>query len=117
MGTHTVLYSYEDMTTNCTQYDSLIFVVDCTLGIAENETASISLYPNPANESVSLDLGAMNSKKAVIRVYDASGRLMLTQSSDGNAVQKIDVSQLGNGTYMLHIDGETSARKLFVVSK
>jgi len=117
MGTHTVLYTYLDEVSGCQNYDSVVYVIDCTLGLEESETAGISIYPNPAKELLSVDLGTINSTLATFTIYDASGRSMLTQSSNGSAVQQLDVSQLGNGTYLLLLNGETIVRKLFMISK
>jgi len=117
MGTHTVLYTYMDAVTQCENYDSLVYVVDCFVGLEEQTTAQIGLYPNPAKEIMNIDLGTMNSATVTFRVFDAAGRLMLTQQSDGTSLQQLDVSTLGQGTYLLHVSGDTEARKLFAVSK
>jgi hypothetical protein len=62
-------------------------------------------YPNPASSTLNIDLeaGSAGSTKAYdIRLYDEQGNLQRQSTTKGGTVQ-IDVSNLPNGTYFLHI--------------
>lgn len=63
----------------------------------EEEDMTISIYPNPATDVVSI-----NSEKAInqIDVYDANGRLVTTYTNVNNT---INVKNLANGIYMLNV--------------
>jgi len=64
----------------------------------------ILLYPNPAGDQVSLEL-PFTSEEKVIRVFDINGRTVYeSQGLPGSQTQeKIDLSQLGEGIYVLHV--------------
>jgi len=71
-----------------------------TLGIINTGITSGSVYPNPANGLLNLELeGTKNSGNT--RLYDLSGRLLREWNLDGNASMKLDVSDIHPGTYIL----------------
>ena len=82
------------------------------VGIALVEMSSVSLYPNPANTTVTID-GIEG--QARVTVVDMNGRV----TGEWNVVNgklTIDVSQLAKGAYFVRIAGEKAAtvRKLIV---
>ena len=70
---------------------------DPNTGISVNtEESSISVYPNPANDSF-----VMITKGNVwMRIFDVHGKLML-QKSKCSASETIDISGFSNGIYFL----------------
>lgn len=75
-----------------------------SLGVADSaaKASSISLYPNPAVDFVSIKSESAISK---VEVYDISGK-KIQVNLDGN---KMDVRNLNSGTYIINI--ETKAGK------
>ncbi len=71
-------------------------------GIAENENARVSIYPNPASDKLFID---NTTEYSSVAVYDYNGRLVLQQAKTSNSV---DVSTLPCGTYTLQL---TNANK------
>ena len=67
-----------------------------------------NLYPNPAKNFVNLALGNFEAK-AMVRVYDISGALVLEKRLNNKSQQQIQISSLPKGIY--HISVETSKRK------
>lgn len=64
---------------------------------------AISLYPNPANDLVTINNGS-NSILDAIRVYDMNGRMVKQiQIREAGSDQTINVSDLSTGIYMIHI--------------
>ncbi|AZA73161.1 S8 family peptidase [Chryseobacterium indoltheticum] len=61
--------------------------------------SGVNIYPNPAKTFVTVDLG--KNYKAKITIIDASGRLVKTL--DINSKDKVNVSGLVKGTYLLDI--------------
>jgi hypothetical protein len=75
-----------------------------TRDLEEDDSGSLSIYPNPAREELNIRLAEGAS---VINVYSITGRLMLSQNV--TAVQeKVDISKLQPGTYFIavEVDGE-----------
>jgi len=82
-------------------------------GIAENQIASYSLYPNPTRDYIRL---SGIDQQTQINVYDLTGSLVLQQVvNDG---QQIDVSILRSGSYLMHVESGSTAQVLrFVKSR
>ena len=86
-----------------------------TTGISDTRFSNMSIYPNPANDVVTLQLGDLFQSGAVkIQLLENTGRLISEnnyQLGSGNEVM-IPVSQLNAGQYLIKItDGEHSAVK------
>jgi len=85
--------------------------------------AEIALFPNPANESVTVDLMLPSQSLVSIRITDLFGKQVMQIAQDekmnpGASSKKINVSQLVKGTYILEINtnGNTTHKK-FTVSR
>lgn len=65
-------------------------------------------YPNPASDILNIDVGSTSNAKTQnltydIRLYNAMGSMMRQTGNRGSGTVQIDVSNLPNGTYLLHI--------------
>lgn len=74
-----------------------------------------TIYPNPVQGMLNIKLSAASSADAMAEVYDLNGRRMMSRSFNVMAGQQtvgMDMSRLGNGTYLLKltIDGKTSSQ-------
>lgn len=78
-------------------------------GIAETGIADFKLFPNPANDHLSIE-GLPNG--FTYRMYDAKGKLVLT----GENERRIVVSHLPSGIYLLQVEsaGRTASTKVVV---
>lgn len=75
------------------------------VGINEvEEFSSISLYPNPATNSIAVDLRAVESNLN-IKVVDVAGRVVLerTNQKSGN-IEEFEISTLNSGLYFMILD-------------
>lgn len=92
-------------------------ILDSTLlnpsGIkSENTTLEFSVYPNPANNQVTITL--VNPQMAAVSVFDLDGKELL--KTDINETEfNLNISQLPQGMYILKItqQGETGWKKVF----
>jgi hypothetical protein len=96
-----------DTTTNC-PFDTTIsttVVFDC--GSLSTEKTRVkeswSLYPNPATESVMLELPA-DLARSEIRIYNAKGRLV--KNLKAAPTQSIDISALPKGLYFIRLQNQ-----------
>ncbi len=64
------------------------------------------VYPNPTTDGVQLQFSGITSGKAVIKMYSAMGTLVSTQQVMIGSDEKIDLSTLAAGTYLLRISGD-----------
>ncbi|MFH4967718.1 T9SS type A sorting domain-containing protein [Gaetbulibacter sp. M240] len=85
-------------------------VADNTLSSGEFNTASFSMYPNPANSYLNFQT---TDEISSIKIYDITGKVVMTSYDLNN--KRIDVSQLTSGIYLLHLqttDNNNGVRKL-----
>lgn len=87
-----------------------------TAGIAENKLESISVYPNPANDRVNMDLSAYNGKTATVKIFNTLGQQLIASSFVASGVKTIAVDELPSGIYFtqLTVEGKTSTSKLTI---
>ncbi|MPT31533.1 MAG: T9SS type A sorting domain-containing protein [Chryseobacterium sp.] len=81
----------------------------CTdLAVADVSKNLISIYPNPATESLAV---SMNFKKAeTVEIYSLDGR-KVSESSINSNNNVINVSKLNKGVYLLKIKGTDTVQK------
>jgi len=85
------------------------------VGIEESSLNNILVYPNPANESVSIDLSNVQEKLNEIQLVDITGRVLRTENVLENIkVYNMNVSGLAQGTYTVVCKGinATSTKRL-----
>ncbi len=69
-----------------------------------------ALFPNPANNSVSISYLGGQSVSAQVAVYDIAGRLVINSELNTQSEISLDLSSLVGGTYLVQIqDNETGS--------
>ncbi|WP_136668197.1 M4 family metallopeptidase [Flavobacterium sp. H122] len=91
------------------------FVIQGTLGNAQNSFDEFKVYPNPSNGSFNLVLSS--SEKVNVEVFDLRGLLVFKKSFDSNGVsfnRQIDLNNLSSGVYILNVEsaGKKEARRI-----
>lgn len=94
-------------------YDMGVINVDsilCQVGVGEVEGIKLEAYPNPGNGIFNITMPpALISTDALLQVYDALGRHLLTVNRL-NPQTKLDLSAYGSGVYnVLLVSGSKSA--------
>ncbi|MDG5491489.1 T9SS type A sorting domain-containing protein [Psychroserpens sp. SPM9] len=90
--------------------------VEENLSVSESSVRLFDMFPNPANDKVTIQLNASNFETAIIHVTDIQGkRIIETQSSEANLID-LDVSDLQNGLYFVRVksEGKTAVKKLII---
>jgi len=108
-GTYTITFTAEDEYGNESSC-SFELTVETILGIDENQLSdAIVMYPNPASAFVNL---RNNSTIALTdaSIYDITGKLVSKfDLSQMSGEQRLDVSNLASGVYMVYINSETAS--------
>lgn len=88
-----------------------------TVGIAEHETMSFTLYPNPANSLATVELEQLPRNGQLV-LRDAMGREVLWQRVAGYH-NNVELQGLGAGVYLLEVweDGGRKAAQRLVVER
>jgi hypothetical protein len=81
-----------------------------TEGIGESSIAA-KVYPNPTSGEITLEGEGINH----VRIVNAFGQTVYNAKVEGEQV-RIDLSQMGKGIYMMHIEanGGQAVRKIVV---
>ena len=102
-------YAVEVTLDGCTDTSDCIQVI--TVGLANNETSTLLIYPNPAGNELTVE---SDGSIVAIEVMDATGKLVLQTNTVSNR-ETMDVSQLPTGIYTIRFTtegGVTESRKL-----
>lgn len=77
--------------------------LDYATSVQENNVDQVSLYPNPANNELNVNLGTMQN--ATLNVYSINGELISKQVAVSGTA-KVDVSALSSGVYFTEVISE-----------
>lgn len=88
--------------------DADTFLVDLThVGIHANKTHQTKLFPNPANDLITVKFGQYNHQVVNCQIFDMKGQLVLNAEKTSKRFT-IDVSDLPVGQYILKINGNSN---------
>lgn len=73
------------------QRANIKLVFGTTVGVAENNAITLSVYPNPAKDLLFVEC----AEGETVSVYDATGRLVMRETYTG----QLDVASLESGVY------------------
>lgn len=80
---------------------------DVTTGVTELENGvEVSVFPNPTNGVVTLNLNGLNGQSVNVSIVDAQGRVVLQEGLNAGGVQyskNIDLSFAANGFYFMQV--------------
>lgn len=68
-------------------------------------STEVRIYPNPTSNILTVDLGTLENIET-ITLSDLQGKVLLQNRSINTNIMKIDLSQFGNGFYMLQVQGK-----------
>lgn len=121
-GTYTLTYTVSDAWGNSASVDRIVVVKDTVIvdGLNNNELqyADIKVYPNPANDVITISAKDIKTLPLNVAVYDVIGREMFTRTyNDKNIQATINIAELNNGVYFCVLKNTQGTRSLrFVVS-
>jgi hypothetical protein len=114
-GTYTVILTA--INGNCT--DTTVFIVDVTVGLNELASSSnLTIFPNPANETVNVSFEQNTNDLIQIELIDATGRVIAQNQSIeiGTNNVSFDVTNLSSGFYTVRLTNAngTENQKLMI---
>jgi hypothetical protein len=86
----------------CVATSTVMVTVSACTGINEILANAISIYPNPNNGIVTINLTAELVQNSSLEVYDAIGKLIIKQDL-ANQLNTINISNLDNGIYTFKV--------------
>jgi len=77
-----------------------------TLSFSKDASLVLSLYPNPAQTTTTLDLSSLPATASYqVQLHDATGRQVLATTLAGGVPQLLDVASLASGAYHVLVTG------------
>jgi hypothetical protein len=104
-GTHNIVYTYTD-NNGCSNSDTLTMTVDLCTGLTEETNSSFTVFPNPANNNITVTWAIPNVN--TLTLSDATGRAVRTYNVSGTQAQ-LSLEGLASGVYFLSVNGEDKA--------
>lgn len=95
-----LIYMVEVEANGCFGMDTINVTIDNCLGIEQQDDDLFSIYPNPAQTEVTID--SKKLKNYTITIVDINGRVVYANEAN-NLINKIDLSDLDNGTYVVQL--------------
>lgn len=83
-----------------------------TVGLVDAAAVGLRIFPQPADETISITGPAAGS---IVRLLDASGRVVLMQRAPTSGTLSMDVRALAPGSYVLEVGSGEAAKRIAVV--
>ena len=91
-----------------------------TLNISEFELNTLTIWPNPANNSINVNLRDVIYDEVEIQLFDLQGRIVYQRSFEhinSDFTQTINVDDLANGSYIVSVkNGTKRATKQIIIN-
>lgn len=91
------------------------------VGIAENSTLqNINLFPNPANESTTINIVSKKAFTASITIYNSIGALIRTETVEliaGENSYNMDLNDLSNSLYFIELIGDNKKQVIKLIKQ
>ncbi len=93
-----------------------IMNLDCNVGVEETNVLGVKIYPNPAQNTVTITLPE-NAIKTTVEILTTQGQLVKNYTVGGGN-QQLDISGLANGIYLLDIntDNHNVKQRLVIIN-
>ena len=99
-----------------TYIKGLVKVSSSTAGINDLTKTNISIYPNPTNNIINVNLGAVASPTNY-SLYSIDGKMIRVNNMVNNNSFSIDLTEMAIGIYILKIKSENSTNTFKIIKK
>lgn len=99
--TVSTLYTVTGMANGCSKTVNTFVIVQQCVGIEEQLKQAVTIYPNPADQFLTIDIAQLAGTKT-IELYDAMGKQVFFKAG-AESSSTLDLSGFGNGIYILKV--------------
>lgn len=79
-----------------------------TVSLNEIMNNQVAIYPNPAEDLITVDLSMLDTKNAAIEIIDITGKTIDSYTLDTNMKIQIDLGTYANGIYQVKVSNDGS---------
>lgn len=89
----------------------------CTTPVNNGDPISFSMFPVPANQNLNVDINHIPARKALVQIFNSTGKLMDSFEMEDYERKEVDISQYVNGVYYvkMHSGTRTKTDKFLIV--
>lgn len=97
----------------CSDTSDVVTLSLSPVGLEELNTTFLSVYPNPASNSINVRINTSFITNAMIELYDATGKL-ITKQKVVNEYSSLNISEFANGIYTVRVltDNEQTIKRI-----
>ena len=88
--------------------EGFLVVKSSTLAIEENSISNFKIHPNPASNTININ--SINFPISDIKIYDLSGKLLLSNKYNSLINTTVNISNYSNGIYILKLNNEFTTK-------
>jgi len=118
LGNHIITYSFTDNNSCSATATQTLTVTDCT-GLEEfAEDQNITVYPNPSNGLVSLNIINTQFESLQISITDVQGKIIFNHTEKnviGTFKKEIDLQEQAKGLYFINVVGDQKSASLKLI--
>lgn len=120
---HRIMFSTQSFSTADTteMRDSILALLESPSAITNlpGAVSSFNVYPNPANNNISIHIDLKESSNLLLDITDVTGKqvaVVADERQNGVVTKQFNISSLANGNYFvrMQVNGKTTTQKLTV---
>ncbi len=101
--------------TKVTTISETVTTYTSNVGINELKENDWSVYPNPSNDIIMVQVNDLTNQSYTVELFDALGKLIQSkQIIQGSTIAYLQVDTLYKGIYQVKISGQTGTKKLII---
>ena len=95
-----------------------VVTVDQPSSISQMELTNISVYPNPGDKVLNIEMSALNANEVNIQIISIDAKILKSENFNNNfGLIQIETADLSSGMYFIHIQTERGSTRLKWVKK
>lgn len=95
---------------------SICNIQQSLLGVQNSELSSVTVYPNPAKNTLNINLGNEIVGETNFNLFDIQGRKVVTKKSS-NTSEILNIENLSKGIYLLTIDNNNAQKTIKIIKE
>jgi PKD repeat protein len=108
LGNHLATYSYTNTSSGCVKTATLNFVVSACTGVEELLSEGINIYPNPIQNSLTIDVRNDNLLGTDFEIFDGLGKSVL-KTKITQSTSTFNLSDFASGIYTVRLINQQSS--------
>ncbi|MES2838561.1 MAG: PKD domain-containing protein [Bacteroidota bacterium] len=119
--TGTIVITYTKIIGTCSESVTQTIIVDNCTSIEEIASSTVTIYPNPLQNDLFIEIESAKSKEYLVEIFSIIGQVIYNEkieTSNGNSTTKVDLKDVANGIYIVNLSSEEETiTKRIIINK